>query len=294
MEYVEELLKILLYHCALKFWGYVHKKFESNKNVSTNLEVLHRSNNFIVLNKRYDVVINSNDPDVKGSLHQELCQTFPSLANPKLRHGFYFVHRLDYATSGVICVALHKKACSAATSAFEERLTKKYYLALLRGHVAQEIIDITVAIGEDSDEMNGSHRMCTSKEKNCVLPRTAHTRLVVLERGLFCYYPATKVLLQPITGRRHQLRVHCSHLGHTIVGDFTYSRRKDTLPYRTFLHSFRLVLPNKVECLDIRTPDPFTPDKLNSQWIPVETVNILSDNIVDKLNSNEDVTEISQ
>ena len=57
------------------------------------------------------------------------------------------MHRLDFATSGVICVALHKKACSSATSAFEERLTKKYYLALLRGHVAEELVDITVAIG---------------------------------------------------------------------------------------------------------------------------------------------------
>ena len=42
-----------------------------------------------------------------------------------------------------------------------------------------------------------------------------------------------------------------------------------------------------MECLDIQTPDPFTPEKLNNQWLPVETVNMLSDNIFDKLNSNE-------
>lgn len=61
MEYIEELLKILLHHVARKLWGVVRKKSVSDEN----LEVLHRSNNFIVLNKRYDVVINSNDPNVK-------------------------------------------------------------------------------------------------------------------------------------------------------------------------------------------------------------------------------------
>lgn len=81
-------------------------------------------------------------------MDQQLCKAFPTLANPNLRHGFYFAHRLDYATSGVICIALHKKACSAATSAFEGRRTKKYYLALLRGHVAGELVDMTIAVGK--------------------------------------------------------------------------------------------------------------------------------------------------
>lgn len=73
MEYIEELLKILLYHIALKLWGVVHKKSDTDKSVATNLEVLHRSNNFIVLNKRYDVVINSNDSNVKVRIVDYFC-----------------------------------------------------------------------------------------------------------------------------------------------------------------------------------------------------------------------------
>jgi len=84
--------------------------------------------------------------------------------------------------------------------------------------------------------------MCTIDSIYCINPRSAHTRLVVLERGIFMSYPATKVLLMLITGRRHQIRVHCSDIGHTIIGDFTYSNRKDTSPSRTFLHSFRCLL----------------------------------------------------
>ena len=65
-----------------------------------------------------------------------------------LKHGFYFPHRLDYATSGVICIALNKKACAAAATAFSLQLTQKYYLALVHGHVRQELTDVCVRIGE--------------------------------------------------------------------------------------------------------------------------------------------------
>lgn len=81
--------------------------------------------------------------------------------------------------------------------------------------------------------------MCIDEIIFCEKPRKSCTVLVVLERGFTNGKPATKVLLCPGTGRRHQLRVHCSYIGHTIVGDYTYSERKDIEPYRTFLHSFR-------------------------------------------------------
>jgi 23S rRNA-/tRNA-specific pseudouridylate synthase len=70
------------------------------------------------------------------------------------------------------------------------------------------------------------------------------------------------ILLKPITGRRHQLRVHLSELGFCIVGDYTYSQRSDISPPRMFLHAFRLVLPNSIENLDILTTDPFTEKRL--------------------------------
>ncbi|XP_068082451.1 RNA pseudouridylate synthase domain-containing protein 1 isoform X2 [Anabrus simplex] len=222
-------------------WQWISNTILRRRNLPAvqDLIILHKSEHFLVLNKGYDVVINSNDPKVKVSLQLQLRKLFPALINPNLQHEFYFVHRLDYATSGVICIALHKKACSIATSAFRNRQTQKYYLALVRGHVSLELIDIFDEIGENRLEVDGNHSMCTSTDPNCISPRPAHTRLLVLERGIYALYPATKVLLRPITGRRHQLRVHCSNLGHTIVGDYTYSCRKDVLPHRTFLHSFR-------------------------------------------------------
>lgn len=82
------------------------------------------------------------------TLHHHLSKKYPNLVNPNLHHGFYFIHRLDFVTSGAICIALHKKACSVASIAFQKRATKKYYLALLRGHVSSELFDIGYAIGK--------------------------------------------------------------------------------------------------------------------------------------------------
>lgn len=190
----------------------------------------------------------------------------PGIINPKLRHEFHFVHRLDYATSGIICIALNKQAARAASAAFETRSAKKFYLALVHGHINEPYIIINKAIGSDIREKEGNHKMCTSDSTFCEKPRDSYTVLIVLEHGFRNELPATKVLLCPETGRRHQLRVHCSFIGHTIIGDYTYSNKEDTEPYRTFLHSFRLILNNNIENLDITSTDPFTCADPQNQW----------------------------
>ncbi|KAG6463936.1 hypothetical protein O3G_MSEX014163 [Manduca sexta] len=181
----------------------------------------------------------------------------------------HFVQRLDYATSGVLCIAKNKSAAGRAGKLFEKRLTKKYYLAVVRGHVELDLADIEYDVGMDPSTADSSHRMVavTPSSDACVLPRAAHTRLLLLETGYYGSDAVSVVLLKPITGRRHQLRVHCSALGHTILGDYTYSGAADVAPYRMFLHATRLVLPLQQESLDIKTPEPFFSDqKFASQW----------------------------
>ena len=243
------------------------------------VDVLYQSENFLVVSKPYDMYINSNNPVRKDTLQSELKRILPDLANPSLSHEFHFVHRLDYATSGIICIALNKKAARAASSAFETRTTKKYYLALLHGHVDEPYIVIDKAIGVDTREKNGNHKMCTGDNIFCEKPRKSCTVLLVLEHGFRNGKPATKVLLCPATGRRHQLRVHCSHIGHTVIGDYTYSERKDVEPHRTFLHSFRLILNNEMENLDVRSADPFQASDPRNRWTPTNVARVLDENI---------------
>lgn len=279
MNVIRKVLRLLGY--CKSACMFLHKKAWELFLGEPRINVLHLSDYFIVVNKRYDSLVNSNDPNVSCSVQRQLCREFPGLRNPRLRHDFYFVHRLDYPTSGVMCVALTREACAAATVSFERRLTRKYYLALLRGHISQELIEINDSIGEMASE---KHRMTTVNNIDCVCPRSAYTRLLLLQRGIFSSYPASKVLLRPITGRRHQLRVHCAHIGHTVVGDYTYSRRKDVIPNRTYLHAFRLILPNAVESLDIVAPDPFLPSKeISKGWVPIETINLLNEEALAKL-----------
>ena len=81
--------------------------------------------------------------------------------------------------------------------------------------------------------------MCLLKNNRelCLSPKIAHTKMLILEKGVLNNENVTKVLLKPITGRRHQLRVHCLAIGHPILGDYTYDN--DKISHRMYLHAIR-------------------------------------------------------
>lgn len=127
-------------------------------------------------------------------------------------------------------------------------------------------------------------RMCLNKGKDvCLDPKSASTRLLVLEKGLYDSFPTTKVMLKAITGKRHQLRVHCASIGHTIVGDYTYSNRKDTSPPRMFLHAYRLQMPTKVENIDVTSSDFFSDESSDSRWCSSIKLNSIGEESFHKL-----------
>jgi len=254
-------LKILLYNME-------------DKNLQTSLhklKVLYKSDNYIIVNKDFDVIINCEDPE-RLSVCRQMAHKFPDLVVPTLQHSFYVVHRLDYSTSGALLFALNRRAAATASKVFEARRTRKFYLAVVHGRLGPDKLQIDLPIGDDARPEMEKLRMCTPNQDYCVKPRPANTRCVVLARGTFNSKPATKVMLYPSTGRRHQLRVHMQEVGHTIVGDYTYSNRTDIYPYRMFLHAFRLVVPNSLESIDIQTEDPFNEDNPMNKWHVTETV----------------------
>lgn len=235
----------------------------------TNLpEIVYKSKNYLCVNKGYDIKINFNDPEVI-TLETQLRNMFPELVDPNVGHSFRYVHRLDHATSGIICLALNKNAAKHLHYQFRHKRVVKYYMALVRGHVEEDCMFIDVPTGDLPNE--DLPRRCAVTDPACLDPRDTQTLLICLERGSFDGKPATKVVLKPITGRQHQLRVHCDFIGHTIVGDFTYSLRQDTDPERMMLHSYRLIAKPEIEDLDLITADPFTPD-IVTKWVPEEIV----------------------
>lgn len=93
----------------------------------------------------YDIYVNI--------LFQQTAQTFlklhfPNLVNENLYHQFYFPHRLDYATSGLLCVPKSKLSCVEISKALSDQRTQKYYVALVRGIVSFHIHNVNIPIGK--------------------------------------------------------------------------------------------------------------------------------------------------
>ncbi|XP_011746765.2 RNA pseudouridylate synthase domain-containing protein 1 isoform X1 [Macaca nemestrina] len=233
-----------------------------------NLSIVYRSRDFLVVNKHWDVRIDSKAWRETLTLQKQLRHRFPELADPDTCYGFRFCHQLDFSTSGALCVALNKAAAGSAYRCFKERRVTKAYLALLRGHIQESRVTISHAIGRNGTE-GRAHTMCIEGTQGCENPKPSLTELVVLEHGLYAGDPVSKVLLKPLTGRTHQLRVHCSALGHPVVGDLTYGEPsgQEDRPFRMMLHAFYLRIPTDAECVEVCTPDPFLPS-LDACWSP--------------------------
>ena len=129
---------------------------------------------------------------------------------------------------------------------FEQRLVEKVYIAVVEGNVEGEqgVVDLPLRA-----DVNDRPRQCVADNG-----RAAVTQWQVLERGDRC----TRLLLHPLTGRTHQLRVHCSHpagLGHPIVGDKLYGKAAE----RLMLHASRLTFihPSTGERLTFESEPPF-------------------------------------
>jgi 23S rRNA pseudouridine1911/1915/1917 synthase len=130
-----------------------------------------------------------------------------SILNPQLVIRPGMVHRLDRATSGLTVIAKSSRALTVLSRHFRKRLVEKRYLALVRGNVEEEAGSISAPIGRDADQRPRWRVMEGGK--------SAETRFKVLERT----GRATVLELEPVTGRTNQLRIHCAHIGHPIVGD---------------------------------------------------------------------------
>uniref|UniRef100_A0A3Q3K8K0 Pseudouridine synthase RsuA/RluA-like domain-containing protein n=1 Tax=Monopterus albus TaxID=43700 RepID=A0A3Q3K8K0_MONAL len=238
------------------------------------LRVLYQSDDYIVVDKHWDIRIDSKMWYEKHTVQAQLRHRFPQLADPRTYYGFRFCHQLDFSTSGALCVALNKAAAGRAYRCFKDRTVTKAYLALIRGWVEEGIQTLDFPIGKNSSE-GKTHMMCIEGTEGCENPKPCQTELKVLEYGLYDGDPVTKVLLQPLTGRTHQLRVHCSAIGHPIVGDFTYSSGADNAPYRMMLHAHLLHIPLDPLPLLVSAGDPFLPT-VDPKWLPQRSLRTLT------------------
>lgn len=161
------------------------------------------------------------------------------------------VHRLDQPTSGIVVFGRGLPAQRALAGAFEQRRVDKRYIALVAGRMAQQEGEIDLPLACD-----WPHRPRHVVDR--LHGRPAQTRWRVL--GFDERLQATRVELQPLTGRTHQLRVHLQALGHPILGDRLYAgAAAQAATARLMLHAARLALPHPVDgrmCV-LESPPPF-------------------------------------
>jgi len=157
----------------------------------------------------------------KDCLVTRLQQRYPSAS---------IVHRLDLDTSGIMVIPLNKPAHAHISRQFQERRVEKSYLAIVYGLPARDSGEINLPIA--SDWANRPRQMICHERG-----RSALTRFEVLERGV----DRTRVLLKPVTGRSHQLRIHMRELGHPILGCDMYAHPQAlAMASRLMLHASTL------------------------------------------------------
>jgi 23S rRNA pseudouridine1911/1915/1917 synthase len=181
------------------------------------LVVLYEDAHLLAIDKPPGMVVHPAPGARRGTLVNALAHRLGLLAGvgPADRPGI--VHRLDRDTSGVLLVARTAAALEALARQFRERSVHKRYLAIVRGRIAKASGMIDQPIGRHPVERK---RMSVHGQR----ARAAVTRWQVAER----FAEATLVRLAPETGRTHQLRVHLAAMGHPVLGDKVYGRRRSS------------------------------------------------------------------
>lgn len=159
------------------------------------------------------------------------------------------VHRLDWATSGVILFALDPDSQRELSRQFAEREVQKLYQAVVRGEPASDAGTIDLPLAKDFDRPP-RHRV------DYVHGRPAQTDWrVAARRG-----DRSHLVLMPHTGRSHQLRIHLAELGHPILGDALYADPATVAASeRLLLHAESLTIthPQDGRRLTFHAPCPF-------------------------------------
>lgn len=191
------------------------------------IKVVYEDDSLIVVDKPHGVL---SVPGIVGgsSVQDWLRSTYKS-------NDIFVVHRLDMATSGLLVAARSMDVFKAMQGLFASREVEKRYVALLNGVPQQCEGEITLPLMPDYD-----HRPCQKVSFEEGKPAKTIFKLL---RNVQCgSSECALMLLQPVTGRTHQLRVHCAHhlgLNVPIVGDALYGATAERLMLHASYVSFR-------------------------------------------------------
>jgi len=219
------------------------------------LNVVYEDEDIIVINKQFGLVTHPGAGNWTGTLANALLYYDPDLSSLD-RAGI--VHRLDKNTSGLMVIARNEKSQKYLVEQLQKHSVDREYSAIVYGHmIAGGTVD--EPIGRDPRERVKQAVLMSGKDA------TTHYRAI----DRFKSHTHVKAILE--TGRTHQIRVHLSHVGHSLIGDPMYGGRvrfpkkaseelKDALLNfkRQALHSKKLTLTHPIsgESMSWKAPLP--------------------------------------
>lgn len=206
------------------------------------LSILYEDDDLVIIDKPAGLLsVPGRLPEHHDSAYLRVLEQFPHAK---------ITHRLDMATSGILMFAKHRDAEVAVSKMFQARTVKKNYVALVQGQIAASgQVDVPLI----TDWENRPRQIVHFE-----LGKKALTLFDLIEfddkQGI------SRVLLTPITGRSHQLRVHMQYIGHPITGDKLYHPNHQLSPLgRMALHASHLsfVQPLSLQTVEINAKVPF-------------------------------------
>lgn len=212
--------------------------------------VLHRDGLMLVIDKPAGIPVHRGPRNARDKSGTALEDAFDDL-----RFGLprppVLAHRLDRDTSGCLVLGRHRKATASLGLLFKHNRIAKTYWAVVEGHPGAESGVIDIPLGR----LNAERGWWQKPDPNG-LPAT--TRWRVLGRSAAADPPLAWLALEPVTGRTHQLRVHCAAMGWPIVGDSIYGRAPRDGGPTLHLHARAISIPlskNKPP-VDVAAPVP--------------------------------------
>jgi 23S rRNA pseudouridine1911/1915/1917 synthase len=195
------------------------------------LDIIFENDELLVVNKQAGMVVHPAAGHASGTLvnavlgHDSEIEGIGGEERPGV------VHRLDKNTSGLILIAKNERSHRWLQDQFRLRLVKKTYLALVEGRPPTPAGRVEAYIGRDPK----------SRKRMAVVSASKGREAVSEYKTLESFKSHTLLQFHPLTGRTHQIRLHCAFLKCPVVGDEIYGRKIPTVQLnRHFLHAYRL------------------------------------------------------
>ena len=214
------------------------------------LNIVYEDDDVIVINKPNGMVVHPGNGNYSHTLANGLMyHSKLSDINGSFRPGI--VHRIDAYTTGLLMVAKNNFAHASLAKQLEEKTVTRKYIALVWGVIKSDTGTIDAPIGRDKLDRK---KMAVTD----INSKKAITHFKVLER----LNNATLIELSLETGRTHQIRVHMNYMGHPVVNDPVYGKRKLIDSTGQCLHAkvigFNHPRTNKYLEFDSELPECFT------------------------------------